>query len=112
MKKISLIIAFLFGIAISATAQTEIRIKTSAVCGMCKKKLESEIAYLKGVKFAKLNIDDKMLTVNYNEKKVSPEKIKIAISKLGYRADDVLADSAAFSKLPDCCRNPDSHHHE
>lgn len=112
MKKIISIILILTGININANAQTEIKIKTSAECNMCKKKLESELAYEKGVKFAKVNLDDKMLTVNYNDKKTSAEKIKSAISKLGYDADEIKADSIAYSNLPECCRNPNVPHKE
>ena len=39
-----------------------------------------------------------------NTDKTSPEEIKEAISKLGYDADEVKADSAAYNKLPSCCK--------
>ncbi|MBK7856794.1 MAG: cation transporter [Bacteroidetes bacterium] len=112
MKKVISIILFLTGLNLTSHAQTEVKIRTSAVCSMCKQKLESELAYEKGVKFAKVNLDDKMLTVNYNDKKTSAEKIKIAIIKLGYNADEMKADSIAYWNLPECCRNPNVPHKE
>ena len=112
MKKIISIILILIGININANAQTEVNIKTSAECDMCMKKLERNIIYEKGVKFAKLNLEDKVLTVNYNAKKTSAEEIKMAVSKLGYDADEVKADSAAYMKLPECCRKPGIPHNE
>ena len=83
---------------------TEIKIKTSAECDMCKKRIESNLIYEKGIKFCKLDVDSKVLTVTYNAEKTSPEKIKQAVSKIGYDADDVKADSTAYEKLPECCK--------
>jgi len=82
----------------------EIKIKTSAVCGMCKDKIEKAMAYEKGVKSSELNLDTKILTVVYNTKKTNPEKIKLAITKSGYDADDKLADPKEYEKLPACCK--------
>lgn len=112
MKKIISIALILIGIFINANAQTELKIKTSAECEMCKKRLESNIIYEKGVKFAKLNLESKVLTVNYNDKKTSAHEIKMAVSKLGYDADEVKADSTAYMNLPECCRKPGIPHNE
>ena len=93
------------GIVNAQTKKTEeIKIKTSAECDMCKKKIESTLIYEKGVKFCKLDVDSKILTVTYNAEKTSPEKIKLAVGKIGYDADDVKADSTAYEKLPECCK--------
>jgi hypothetical protein len=45
--------------------------------------------------------------VTYKKSKTSPEKIRKAISKVGYDADDVTADPKAYSKLDACCKKPD-----
>lgn len=110
MKKIILILIILSGINLAATAQTEIKIKTSAECEKCKKKLESNLVYEKGVKFVKVDLTAKVLTVNYNAKKTTPREIKLAVSKLGYEADELKPDSIAYLKLPECCRIPGMHH--
>lgn len=82
----------------------EIKIKTSAICEMCKETIEKNLAFEKGVKKSVLDVDTKIVTVNYNPKKTSPEKIRKAISKSGYDADDVPADPKAYKKLDDCCK--------
>ncbi len=79
-------------------------IQTSAQCESCKSRIESAVKELKGVKSADLNLDDKKVTVIYSPKKVSTDEIKKAISKAGYDADEVTADSDAYSKLPACCK--------
>ena len=43
-------------------------------------------------------------TVYYNGKKTSLEKIKTAITKLGFDADEMKADPEAYEKLDDCCK--------
>lgn len=81
-----------------------VEIQTSAICGMCKKKLEHDIAFEKGVKFVELDDETKILTVKYKKGKNSKEKIKKAITKAGYDADEMIANPKAYAALPDCCK--------
>lgn len=81
-----------------------VQIKTSAVCGMCKKSLEKAMAYEKGVKKSNLDVDSKMLTVSYDPKKTNEDKIRKAVNDTGYDADDKPATPRAYNKLDDCCR--------
>jgi copper chaperone CopZ len=95
----------------------ELKIKTSAQCGMCKEAIEKAMSFEKGVKFANLDVDSKVLTVRYKASKTSPDKIRQAVAKTGYDADEVPAVQAAYDKLPDCCKkgahdNDKSGHHE
>jgi copper chaperone CopZ len=105
MKKLVIIFAFVaFGVA--ANAQTEkVEIKTSAICGMCKDAIERDLAFEKGVNSADLDLETKIVTVEYNAKKTNPEKIKTRITKVGYNADDKKRDPKAYAKLPACCQD-------
>lgn len=91
----------------TARIQT-VKIKTSAECDMCKTRIEKEVGLLKGVKKATLDLETKVLTVEYNPKKITPAKIRTTISNLGYDADDVKANNRATRKLPHCCQPQDS----
>jgi hypothetical protein len=71
-------------------------------CDMCKKRIE-DAADIKGVKRASWDAKTKMLTINYNPEKVTIKTIEVAIAKAGHDTPDVIADSAAFEKLHDCC---------
>lgn len=82
----------------------ELKIKTSAVCDMCKETMEKHMAFEKGVKKSSLDVESKILTVIYNPKKTTPEKIRKAVSKSGYDADDIPADPKAYKKLDGCCK--------
>jgi len=81
-----------------------VKIKTSAVCGSCKARIEKNLATLKGVISASLNVDDKVCTVVYHSDKITPDAIRKEISRTGYDADDVKADPKAYNKLPPCCQ--------
>jgi len=87
-----------------ADKYSEIKIKTSSQCGMCKETIEKAMAFEKGVKTSDLNVKSKVLTVKYDAAKTSPEKIRLAVSKAGYDADDVKADKKAYDKLSPCCK--------
>lgn len=80
----------------------EIKIKTSAQCDMCKKTIEQKVLSERGVKKASLNLDSKIVTITYNPKRTSPERLRKVISEAGYDADDVPAVNRANQKLNDC----------
>ena len=81
-----------------------VEIKTSAVCGMCKDRIEGCLAFEKGVKSASLDVETKVATIIFNPGKTSPEKLRKTLSKLGYDADSIPADQTAYTKLPACCK--------
>jgi copper chaperone CopZ len=81
-----------------------VAIKTSAVCGQCKDRIEGCLAFEKGVKSSTLDVETKIATVVYNPAKTSPEQLRKTLSKLGYDADSIPANQAAYNKLPACCK--------
>jgi periplasmic mercuric ion binding protein len=111
MKKIKhvlmafiLVITATTGIFAQAKQEEEIKIKTSAVCKMCKATIEKNLAYEKGVKEATLDVPSQIVTVTYNPKKTDAARIKKAINESGYDADQLPADSRAYDRLEDCCK--------
>lgn len=83
-----------------------VKIKTSAICEMCKERIEKKLAFTKGVTDVNLDVEskDKVVTVSFNPKKTSVEKIKRAIAEVGYDADEVVAETSVYEKLPSCCK--------
>jgi len=122
MKKITsvlfavMMMTMLLGAGNQAIAQEkkknyeEVQIQTSAVCGMCEERIEHDLAFEKGVKSVVLDNETKIVTVGYSPKKTNPDKIRQAISKIGYDADDVAADPIAYEKLPGCCKKSNKAH--
>lgn len=88
----------------------EVQIQTSAVCGMCEERIEGNIAYEKGVKKVELDDKTKIVTIGFDPRKNDADKLRTAVSKLGYDADNVPADKEAYEKLPACCQKGNEHH--
>jgi len=88
----------------------EVQIQTSAVCGMCEERIETNIAYEKGVKMVELNDSTKVVTIGFDPRKTNVAELRTAISKTGYDADDVAADPVAYEKLPACCKKGNKPH--
>ena len=62
------------------------------------------MAFEKGVTSVELDDKTKIVTISYKTAKTDPDKLRKAISKLGYDADDVEAAPDAYAKLPACCK--------
>lgn len=73
-------------------------------CETCGKNFQANMLKIKGVKMYELNEKDMTITVYFNPKKTSLENIKNNISKLGYDADEIKADVAAYEQLDGCCK--------
>ena len=116
MKKGFFALAATFLLATStvtiASDDKEVKIKTSAVCGMCKERIERNLSFEKGVKEATLDVKSKIVTIKYNPKKTDVTKLKSNISKTGYDADEVIADEGGYAKLPSCCKKDSPMHHD
>lgn len=88
---------------------SEVVIKTMFYCDhydQCESKpaLEKELMLTRGVKSVLIDSKAMTITVKYNPKKVTPEKIRKVISDAGYDADDVKANPKSQEKLDGCCK--------
>ena len=110
-----LVLPFL-GLSAQDKGVKEIVIKTSAQCGQCKDRIEKELAFTKGIKYANLDLETKEVTVRYKASKTTPDDIRKAISGVGYDADELAADPKAYENLPACCQKgghaDDDHGHQ
>ncbi len=82
-----------------------IKIQTSAVCGMCKDRIEGTLNALEGVEEARLDLTTKKVKVKFDDSKQSEASLKAIITKIGYAADDLPANKEAFNALPGCCKS-------
>ncbi|MCQ2285633.1 MAG: cation transporter [Bacteroidales bacterium] len=110
MKKL-LFSILAFALIFCANAQTKknlqtIEIQTNGVCEKCQTLMMENIPYEKGVSDCTYDMHSSKLTVTYNPAQTNPDKLRSAVSKLGYNADNVKADSVARAKLPACCKAP------
>lgn len=58
----------------------------SMTCENCKKRIEKNIAYEKGVTDMKVDLPSKTVMVEFKENKTDTVKLKQAFEKLGYEA--------------------------
>jgi periplasmic mercuric ion binding protein len=106
MKAVKILIALYISInfVFAGDNPQTVKIKTSAVCGMCKRKIEKNLAYEKGIEDVNLDVPSKIVTVKFNPKKTSVAEIKKMISNTGYDADELASDPVAYEKLSSCCK--------
>ncbi len=87
---------------VTTEIKTQIYCSHCAQCETCGLKFDQELYKLKGLK--SFTITGNIIKVSYNPKKISIDKIRECISKLGYDADDVKATEAGLNSLDGCCR--------
>ncbi len=85
-----------------------IKVKTSAICGECKERIENKLNYTKGVVFAELDLESNIVTIKYKTKQISKKEVKTVLTDLGYHADELERNADGFSKLPGCCQDKDA----
>ncbi len=101
---------FIVTTASAQKKQEEVKIKTSAICKMCKATIERQLAFTRGVESSDLDVPSKVVTVTYNPRKTNIASIKKAINESGYDADESPADPKAYNKLENCCKKDQATH--
>ncbi len=76
-------------------------------CDNCKTNLTKVLKNVKGVKSFDIDIDKKVIHMNFDNSQTDINKIDNAIAAAGYDADGKKANPEAYSKLDDCCKKPE-----
>jgi copper chaperone CopZ len=85
------------------TIKTQIYCDHCKACESCGGRFEREIPFIKGVKDYSFDEKAMTITITYNTKQTTPDKLKLAIAAMGFDADEVKADPKAVAKLDECC---------
>ncbi len=104
MKNILLIFFLVVSNSFIAQKTAGIAIQTNAQCGDCKERIESELNQTKGVIYAELNLETKVVEIKFRPSKIDPVALFKVITSLGYNADEQMADPSAQKALPLCCQ--------
>lgn len=88
----------------TATIKTAIYCDHCKACETCGPKFNQALLKEKGVQMVILDDKEMTIKVTYNTKKTDLAKIRMAISKLGYDADEIKADPIAYDGLDGCCK--------
>lgn len=88
---ISIIAVFMATLSVEAQNKKTNHNKTvtfevTMTCENCKKTIEKNIAFEKGMKDMKVDLDNKQVTLTFDSRKNNEQKIIEAFSKLGYDA--------------------------
>lgn len=81
-------------------------IKSSVQCGMCRKSIQKRLYNLNGVENVSINLQNKIIRVQWVASKQTEKSIKKTISQLGYDADTIAAKPSIYNRLPSCCKKP------
>lgn len=97
MKKLSIMLFVLFSVTLAygqektdkdkGKEKVTVTFLTSIDCEHCVEKVMKNIAYEKGVKDIKCDLETKKVSVTYLKKKNSPEKLRKALEKIGFTAE-------------------------
>ncbi|WP_317899401.1 heavy-metal-associated domain-containing protein [Aurantibacillus circumpalustris] len=90
----------------TAVIKTTIYCDHCKICESCGGSILKELYNEKGIKNTSVDSKANIITVTYDERKITLEQVRTKISKLGFDADEVKADPEAVAKLDDCCKKP------
>ncbi|MBT6236684.1 MAG: ATPase [Bacteroidetes bacterium] len=102
MKNIFLALLMVGTLGVFAKTVTQ-KILVKGECGKCKDKIEAALD-IPGISFAEWDKETKMLTIRYNDKKISESQIHTTISNLGYATSTMAANPEAQAALDNCCK--------
>lgn len=95
IKIFTIIAILLLGAGTSISAQNKkdkkndketVLFDVSMTCENCKKRIEKNIAYEKGVTDLKVDLPNKTVEIEFKKSKTTIEKLQAALEKLGYEA--------------------------
>jgi len=112
MKKILLLVFILFA---SCSVKSNISDSTNLVeislptmqCNMCVDNIENSLNKVDGIVKYQVELNNLIVKVKYDTKKISQEKIELAISNAGYKANAIDANIEVYNKLAMCCKLPE-----
>jgi copper chaperone CopZ len=73
---------------------------------MCVATIKKGLLQEAGIEKVNVDLKKKEIWVQYDLEQTNSEKIKLAITRLGYDADDFPAVPTAYKALPFCCKKP------
>jgi copper chaperone CopZ len=103
-----LFISILLLITLNSFSQTKsAKIVVDGVCMMCEERIEKKAIDVKGIKLADWNLENRVLKVVYNEKKITINEIHEFLGSIGHDTEKKIASDEAYSLLDPCCQYRD-----
>lgn len=103
-KNVLLVLMCMFAISIYAKKETTtVTFNVPLDCENCVKKVESNIAFEKGVKALDCSIEAQTVSVTYLAEKTDVDKLKAGFAKIGYDNVTVKGECCSSEKKEGCC---------
>ncbi|HSH52832.1 MAG TPA: efflux RND transporter periplasmic adaptor subunit [Bacteroidales bacterium] len=95
----------------SQTSQTSehAMFEVDGACEMCKTRIEEAALSVNGVSGAEWGVDDHILHLSYDSKKVNLDDVHKTIAAVGHDTEKVKAPDSVYNDLPECCLYRDDH---
>ena len=87
----------------AATGITTSTFKVWGNCEMCQETIEGSLK-IEGVVQSNWNKDTKVISVSYDDKKITLDQIQKSIAAAGYDNEKYKGDDSAYKELPECCQ--------
>lgn len=95
-------------VTLNSFSQTKsAKIVVDGVCMMCEERIEKKVIEVKGIKLADWNLDNRVLKIVYNEKKITINEIHEFLGSTGHDTEKKIASDEAYSLLDPCCQYRD-----
>ena len=103
-----LFISIFLLVTLNSFSQTKsAKIVVDGVCMMCEERIEKKAIDVKGIKLADWNLDNRVLKVVYNDKKITINEIHEFLGSIGHDTEKKIASDEAYSLLDPCCQYRD-----
>ncbi len=87
----------------AVTGITTSTFKVWGNCEMCQETIEGSLK-IDGVVKSNWNKDTKVISVSYDDKKITLDQIQKNIAAAGYDNEKYKGDDSAYKALPECCQ--------
>ncbi|MDY6800211.1 MAG: efflux RND transporter periplasmic adaptor subunit [Bacteroidota bacterium] len=77
--------------------------EVGGACEMCKNRIEKAALSVQGVSRAEWNMEDHILHLSFNSKKVNLDDVHKAIAAVGHDTEKINAPDSVYNNLPECC---------
>ncbi len=81
-----------------------LQVKSSVVCQTCRRTIIKGLSTQKGIRRVEVDLPAQIITIVYRPDRTTPHAIRQAIQNLGYDADTLPRNPAAYERLPACCK--------
>ena len=107
MKKYVVVVfaaVLLLGVQNSFAENKTENFKVYGNCGQCENRIETAAKTMNGVVSAQWDKSNKSLTVSYDDKKTTMQKIQTSIAMTGHDTPMFSASESGYNQLPGCCK--------